>query len=211
MASRIMHLAIASELKKSISVNDENRFKLGSVMPDAVIDGNSHFKEKVSKGGKKVYNFTKFRELFIDRIKSDELYLGYYLHLVEDAVFRRFVYADYKWNPTIPGNVERLHNDYALLNTYVVERYGLKDNVVLPDGIESEEIAKMFKFGLVDFLLDMKQDFKPYSKGSIFFFTTRMADEYISKTVPVCLKEIKSLHTGGTLLNEHDWAWETNG
>ncbi|SFP84429.1 hypothetical protein SAMN04487928_109119 [Butyrivibrio proteoclasticus] len=39
-------------------------------------------------------------------MRQDDLYLGYYLHLVQDMCYRHFVYDKYHWNPMIPGNVE---------------------------------------------------------------------------------------------------------
>ena len=38
------------------------------------------------------------------------------MHLVQDLVYCRFAYEEHHWNPTLPGNVDRLHNDYALLD-----------------------------------------------------------------------------------------------
>lgn len=55
-------------------------------------------------------------------MKTDDLYLGYYLHLVQDICYRHFVYDKYKWNPMIPGNVEKLHKDYSIINIYVATR-----------------------------------------------------------------------------------------
>ena len=42
--------------------------------------------------------------------EQDALYFGYYLHLIQDLIFRRLMYEDYHWNPVPDGNVLRLHN-----------------------------------------------------------------------------------------------------
>ena len=89
------------------------------VNPDAVFI--SRPRTIVCGNSKKTYNLDKFISLFRNEIKSDDLYKGYYLHLIQDMIFRNLVYCKYKWNPTIPGTVLRLHNDYRLLNVYLIK------------------------------------------------------------------------------------------
>ena len=48
-------------------------------------------------------------------MKQDDLYLGYYLHLVQDLYYRNYLYVENHWNSAIPGNVEKLHHDYCVL------------------------------------------------------------------------------------------------
>ena len=52
-------------------------------------------------------------------MKKDDLYLGYYLHLIQDMLYRRVMYGEHGWNSSVPGNVEKLHRDYEILNEYV--------------------------------------------------------------------------------------------
>ena len=42
MGSRIMHLAIANELRKELPDLDRNRFLFGTLLPDAATEGNRH-------------------------------------------------------------------------------------------------------------------------------------------------------------------------
>jgi hypothetical protein len=125
MASSIIHLAITNELTKKYEFKDIARLKLGACLPDSGKGNSSHLKKSIWGGNKKVYDFEYFRLKFGDLMKSDDLYLGYYLHLIQDICYRHFMYDKYKWNPTIPGNVERLHNDYAIINHYVAVKYGI--------------------------------------------------------------------------------------
>ena len=114
MASRIIHLAITNGLIKNYQFKDANRLKFGAILPDVYAAGkstaDSHFKIGVCGNNKRTYDFTRFKALFSDLMKNDDLYLGYYLHLVQDILFRHYVYDEYHWNPTVPGNVERLHS-----------------------------------------------------------------------------------------------------
>ena len=126
MASSIVHLAITNELIKRHSFKNADRLKFGAVIADAGYDGNSHMKISLP-GGHKTYDFTSFRQMFEKKMYEDDLYLGYYLHLIQDVVFRHFVYDKYHWNPMIPGNIERLHRDYAIVNDYVIKKYSIEN------------------------------------------------------------------------------------
>ena len=88
MASSIIHLAITNELVKRLSFTDANRLKFGAVVVDAGVGGNkygnAHMKVNVQDGTKKTYDFDRYREMFGARMLKDDLYLGYYLHLVQD-------------------------------------------------------------------------------------------------------------------------------
>lgn len=53
MASRIIHLAITDCISEKYSYKDKNRLELGSVLPDAATNGNSHLKISISDGTKK--------------------------------------------------------------------------------------------------------------------------------------------------------------
>lgn len=142
-------------------------------------------------------------------MKSDDLYLGYYLHLIQDIIYRQFVYDDYKWNPTIEGNVEKLHNDYHLINTYVIQKYALENDIDFQEKFSKEEIFEIYPFGIDQLQIDLQNDFIPYSEGKIFFFTEQMADEYIHRAAEVCMKEIEAVRAEGELLDENRYAWKS--
>jgi protein-tyrosine phosphatase len=212
MASRIIHLAITKKILQNTIVRDANMLYLGTILPDAYNINRpstnvSHYKEDVCNGTKKTYNLTKFRSRFKDKICTNDLYLGYYLHLIQDIIYRRFVYDNYKWNPKIPGNVQKLHNDYRLINTYVIDKYNLKINIDISETFQDEEINNIYPFDVKQLLNDLENDFVPYKDGEIFFFTENMADEYIEKAVELCLEEIRALRNKTTLLDEMQYAW----
>ena len=86
MASSIVHLAITNELIKTHEFNNISRLKLGSVLPDAGEKDLGHLKIKIPETNKRTYtyDFERFREKFQNLLKTDDLYLGYYLHLIQD-------------------------------------------------------------------------------------------------------------------------------
>ena len=54
---------------------------------------------------------------------------------------------------------------------------------------------------------DLHQDFIPYDKGDIFFFTEKMADSFIEEAVEICQKEIESIFNGGQFMDQEIGAW----
>ena len=208
MASRTMHLAITSMLLDDLPLGDAERLMFGAVMPDAARGKESHFIVPAFGGAMNIYDLSAFRRAFGERLLSDELYLGYYLHLVQDAVYRRFIYGEQGWDPEVPGCIPKLHNDYRLLNPYIVSRCGLKAEPPVPENIEREGIFTLFPFALGEFMADFRRDFEPYSQGSVFFFTRQMAHAYIRQAVEICREELSALQKGGGHMDELAFAWK---
>ena len=119
---------------------------------------------------------------------TDDLYWGYYLHLVQDLLFRGFIYGKYNWDPHTDGNIDRLHDDYRKANTYLSKRHGLTFNIVLPENLNAEELSHI-------------AEFKP-RESPAFFFTGEMADEFIEIAVDGCLNELNALQKGVSVINE---------
>lgn len=212
MASRIIHYAVTKLVADKIQIEDKNRLFFGAILPDAYdlktfTMNKSHYKITICNGTKKTYDLTRFRHQFGNEMQTDDLYLGYYLHLIQDILYRQFIYGDYKWNPLIEGNVERLHNDYRLINTYVIQKYGLRNNILLPKDFSNEKICEICPFEIEKMMLDLQGDFENYNSSTVFFFTEKMADEYIAKAVNACLKEVEGLKTNDKLLDENQCAW----
>ena len=215
MASRVMHLAIAGEILKTVPIGDIERFRLGIVLPDAYKHNiqsatDSHLKYTIADGTKKTYNLAWFRKTYAEQLKNDSLYLGYYLHLIQDIVFRYFVYSLHNWDPQPQGNIARLHNDYKLLNRYVIGKYSLSDTLLVPDTISQEPIFDIYPFDTAQLCADFRSDFEEYANGAAFFFTQEMADAFITTATEKCLSEIRALQRGQSVIDETEWAWDRN-
>lgn len=212
MASRIMHLAVTECLLKQVTVKDKKRLQLGALLPDAPYHlaavNDSHFRTDVCNGIRKTYDLTKFRQLFMEEILSDDLYLGYYLHLIQDMMYRQFAYKEQGWDASVPGFVEQLYHDYTLLNGYVIHQYQLTETITVPEDFEKQRIQSMYRFDLKTFLENLKSDFTPCVGGEYFFFTPELADGYIKKAAEVCMREVKALQEGSLLFNELEYTWE---
>ncbi len=207
MASSMIHYAITCELIKKRKFNNPDRLKLGAVLVDAGYNGNSHLKISVAGGNKKTYDFEGFRTMYGELMKIDDLYLGYYLHLVQDVIYRHFVYDKYHWNPMIPGNVEKLHKDYAIGNYYVIQKYNLKNELIIPSDFEKESINKICAFDLDGLAESMNAYFILVEDDDIFFFTKEMTDEYISEAVTYCLRELDNIVNNKEGIDGYINAW----
>jgi hypothetical protein len=94
-----------------------------------------------------------------------------------------------------------------LINTYIIKKYGLKNHIEIPQRFQYEDVNEIYPFDLNQLLTDIKGDFIPYYKGEFFFFTEKMADEYIERAVELCFQEIKALREKLPLLDEKQYAW----
>ncbi len=212
MASRIMHYAIAKRIAQSCKVENFNRLLFGELLPDAYSGGkgtfDSHLKISVCGGSKKTCDLDKFRALFSRELREDDLYRGYYLHLVQDLCFRDFVYNKHGWNPLIPGNVERLHRDYALANRHIIETYELENKLFVPENFSEEVIHGLYPFDIEQLAKDFDTDFKPMQNGDYFFFTEGMADEFIEMACEHSVKELEALDQNKAYTDMYQAAWK---
>lgn len=216
MASRIMHLAISYELEKVLSIKDKNRFCIGHLLPDAVLSANkweinTHFVEIFDKGKRKHFNFYEFFDKYKKEIISDELYLGYYLHLIQDSIFRTILYNDLglislRRDPVF---LNELYRDYHILNGWAVKKYGLKCDFFVPDKFKSEKINKIFSFEIEDFINDMKSDFKDKINEQPKHFKIELAKKFIEKCVEICSSEYKEIMIGNHAIGAYEYYWKT--
>lgn len=208
MASSLIHLAITDELLRQFSFSSPQRLRLGSILPDAGT-GNSHLKITLCNGTKPTYDLDRFRHLFGERMQTDDLYLGYYLHLVQDLAYRQFLYGEHQWSPFVPGNIEKLHHDYALCNSAIVKRYGVHGPIDAPDDFAKEPIHALCGFDLTPFLQELETQFSSTKQGQAFFFTPELAADYIQKATRLCMQELSAQAQGTTSLPPIPFAWSS--
>ena len=94
MASGIVHLAITKKVCEQYKCKDRNRLNFGSVLPDFAADRQAaHMRAVVWGRNKRGYDLNRFRAEFGPKLLRDDLYLGYYLHLVQDVCHRQIMYT----------------------------------------------------------------------------------------------------------------------
>lgn len=207
MASRMMHLAAAVQLLHLLPEGmDVPRFLTGSIMVDsAPLERQaSHFLTQVD--GRKTYDIARFRAQYGHLLLTDGLVLGYYLHLLQDLVFRDHMYHVLRFNPRKPGYLAGLHSDYRRLNLLLADRYGLTaDFPIPPDAGPLADIAVFDMAGLPDALAE---DFTLPGAAEAFFLTEELAISYIDRAVGKCRDELHALTQGLPLTDPMDWMWQ---
>ena len=208
MASSIIHLAITETVAKDWNIKDPYRLRLGAVLPDGEVHGIRHLKIRICNATRSTYDLEVFRERFGEKIKKDDLYLGYYLHLIQDIIFRRFVYSVYHWDPLPAGNIERLYRDYEITNDYVIQKYGLEKTMLRRLDLSGEPILSLGEFDAAELVERIWRQFTPVEDTGIFFFTREMADEFIEMASVICREELQKLADGKTGMSSSEWSWE---
>ena len=214
MAQRTVHYLLG-EMLIDCGVKDVDRFRIGNLLPDAIEstafrDLTHYTKSELIDGKTRKYSdFEAFRREFAPLVESDGLYLGYYLHLVEDACCR------VQWDELgILGrirdfdDVRRLHRDYHILNGYIVRRWGIEDSLVMPEGFENEPVTRIYPFLLTDFLTEMRGDFDDPARGETVFVTERTIDSFVEDYLDICRDALRRILTGAEPLDPKTLCWK---
>ena len=208
MASSMIHLAIVQGMRKEVSFRDINCLFLGVILPDGAVAGNSHLKKKICENTRYTYDLEFFRDRYGKYMEKDDLYLGYYLHLIQDMLYRRFMYGEHGWNSSVPGNVEKLHRDYEILNEYVSKKYGLSQEMIQELDLTKEPLAQLAEFDVKGLIKEVRGEFVQRKEEKLSILTRQMADEYIVRATEFCVEELKALSKGKSGLDSTVWSWE---
>ena len=213
MAQRTIHYLIGEELIP-MGVRDVDRFRVGNVLPDAIEDlvyrNLTHYQADTQVGGQslRISDFERFRRDFAPLVETDGLYLGYYMHLVEDACYRRFwKKIGFPERHMTREKVAVLHNDYHLLNAYIVRSRRLRDELVYPADFESEPVNRLYPFLLKDFLAEMRGDFTEDLRGTTHYMTEALLEEYLTGAMDVCRDALRRILSGGEPLDPRSLTW----
>lgn len=162
MASSLMHYAITDKILQLFPMHDGARLRFGAVLPDASVNKRkTHFRVYNEKLGIRLYDLEAYRAQFGERMQKDDLYLGYYLHLIEDALYRKTLYDTFGWNPYTPESTARMHHDYTLLNRHFIQKYNIRDDLAVPENFTQELIFAFEPFDAEGLLRSIHQNFVP--------------------------------------------------
>lgn len=204
MASRIMHLAVARMLENEVGQffdkNEFDRFRFGSLLPDASATKESHFPVYNVDGHcrQKTFDLAGFLALYEKQMRTDPLYLGYYLHLMQDVLFRKMMYTETAYDPHVPGNISLLYEDYRVIGKRLISQFRLTPPPV-PDGLEKErDLFGRFPFRLNAFAEELKTDFlfgglDVPETGNTHFLHLEIAERFLSESVSCCATGIRNL------------------
>ncbi len=199
MASLLMHLAGIKEIIDSGYLRENEHFYLGSILPDGtskddLIHTKTHF-TKIDLDKKRYIDFEEFRGKFSIEISTNYLYLGYYLHLLQDAVYRKMLGSnfdvlkhsnedDFRFN---------LYSDYQLINRYLTDKYAL-DKVIVH---KVELPSKIGNIAVFD--IDKLRDDVTLQTSSVVidddyhYLNKDMVDEWLDTSTSVLKREVINL------------------
>ena len=192
-----MHYAIGKRISQIYDVTDRERFCFGNLYPDACPGEKkqeSHLME-TGKDGLRYYNLTKFRERYLDLMREDPLVLGYYIHIVEDMIFRKFLQNVKRYKKVDKYPVIDMYHDYNNVNGFLVQKYELPDEIEIPDFIPDFIDVKLHP----DFIAATYKRFtKMPQEGECILLDEALTDQYINTAIFKCTKELLFLRDGGS-------------
>jgi hypothetical protein len=204
MASRLIHYLIAEEIASEYKQIDRDRFVYGALLPDLSLheDGSydtAHYSEKLIEAKTKGINWHKFRNKYYHQMGCDSLYLGYYCHLIMDALWFFEIADKYiRIHPYPERKVyyQKSYEDYKKLNYLLSKKFDLKYHMPTIDNIEIEEV----NLSLHDqFFEGLKGDIT-YSditdKTKLKLYSYDVIIDYLEKAKELCINELKAFGIG---------------
>ena len=211
MAQRTIHLLLGKIMLEQVKIKNPDRFLLGNVLPDAIeslsLRNTSHFIKELEQEDKWYFDLYGFREQYGDLMVVDDLYLGYYMHLVEDAFYRDFFYNGHCSMPRTREEVPLLHQDYHILNSYIVQKYQLQNILDLAIPLKDTPLLDLTAFFVDEFLTELSHDFTEQIQGKTTFLTESLLDQFIEHFLPLAIEEAKSIRNGASILKVTDFTW----
>ena len=182
MASSMIHIAVASEINKSLN-RDSSKLLIGSIAPDlAKITGDnkerSHFIVRQ-------YTNIPDMSLFLKKYKKhmdDDFVIGYHIHLYTDYLwFKYFIPEIYSYNiiKKLDGTTVRctesqmqkyIYNDYTNLNIRLLDEYDLDLKIFYNDLPKFKDIIEEIRMDKLNLLID---------KTSLIIENTKLRKEYV--------------------------------
>ena len=215
MASSLTHLAAARRILDQIEIRDPERFRLGEILPDAAVDkfvsfDSLHYKKTDPETRIRIFDLARFREEFTDHLQ-DSLYLGYYCHLIQDAIFRWFCFAYKHLQTLVPAwdgeTIQKLYHDYSLLNHPLIERYA----ITVPEAMDltDEPIVNIAPLDVPAFLdgIHAYYDEPAPEPPEPYLFSWTDVEEYLDMVCEACVTEIRNIQNGAGLLSGHEWEY----
>lgn len=102
--------------------------------------------------------------------------------------------------------MERLYNDYFLLNSYCKQKFHVDCDIELPTNFCQEKINDISSFCVVK--MTPKEEIDIIHKGPATIFGESMLDEFLNRYLPVCAKEAKAVRKQSTALSPMDFKWD---
>lgn len=203
MPSRLIHYLVGNELTKRLEIKDGDRFMAGNLYPDCVEGpggrsgrkGESHFTPPEKKN-KWIWRY--YREAFCKKygncLKDDELYLGYYCHLLTDIVWREVVirevrepYRDMEFSVFS----KPLYRDYHRLNEILRKEYKMEYKTIPKYPCNIDEVQPEL---WVEYIQELEEDFCEVTDAKVTdleILDYGKIRTFVTKAIESCIEEVK--------------------
>lgn len=201
MASNIIHYTISKRISEKLEVEDLERFLFGaSIAPDASSheDGSydkAHFQGWSADCSRKGMDWSLFEKKYRDCFDTDSLYLGYWCHLVQDAIWFHDIVDKYVriYPKEIRKNYyQKGYSDYKRLNYLLAKEYNLEAPSFSRLDIPVKEVREdIIQIRLSAFYEQFH--FTECTKNELELYTWDMVLNYIENCAEFCIREIEAM------------------
>lgn len=209
MPSRLIHYLIAEEIAKTNKQFNRDRFVYGVLLPDLSMheDGSydrAHYGENLIENKIRGINWIKFNDKYHHRMICDSLYLGYYCHLIMDALwFSKIVDKFIGIHPYAERKTyyQKSYEDYKILNYLLSKEYSLQYHIPMIDNIDIEEVNLSLRNTYFE---ELKEDITNPSiadKKDLKLYPYDVIIDYIKQARELCINELETFYKGIEFMN----------
>ena len=215
MASSLTHLGAARRIMDRTRIEQPERFRLGQILPDcsavpAQYTKRTHYRKVDPETGIRIFDLLSFRKEY-GHLLEDDLYLGYYCHLIQDAVFRWFCFAHKRLQDLVPvwdhEATQKMYHDYSLQNRPLIDRYEIK----VPEDLDlaGEPILTIAPMEVGKFLMGIREYYTTPAPEppEPFLYSLQDTEEFLDIACEACIKEIEAVKQGAPRLTGREWEY----
>lgn len=207
MASAVIHMAVASEINKTLK-RDNNKLLIGTIAPDiskfiGMTKVESHFLESENDN---VPNLEKFLIKYKDKL-NDDFVMGYFIHLFTDYLWFKYFVTEFYHNNMITkldgtvveckGNMFGLYiyNDYTNLNTRLLDEYDLDLKIFYNELPEFKNIIEEIPMDKINIIVNqMAIIIQNSRKNKDFIFNIENIKTFIELSTNLILSKIMEIN-----------------
>ena len=206
MASAIIHMAVASEINKTLKRLD-NKLLIGTIAPDiSKFIGRtkleSHFLDSVDND---IPNLEKFLLKYKDKL-TDDFVMGYYIHLFTDYLWLKYFVPNFYQDNMVTkldGTVVEckgkmldlyIYNDYTNLGMRLLDEYNLNLKIFYNDIPELENIIEEIPMDKINIIVNQVANIIEKSREyKEFIFNIENIKLFIKLSTELILSKIKEI------------------
>ncbi len=208
MPARMIHYLVAEEVAKQVTIENRNRFKIGSLCPDMSTreDGSKHITHFMEIHGEvKGCNWNTFLSKYGDRMKQDDFYVGVLCHLITDAIWFHDIMEIRIRSKFQSEEAHRImfqngYADYHRLNYILRNEFALMHHLEEDKDIELDGLRMDLYDDVVQGLYKDFNEDPVAQKEELEIYTYDMSLECIRTCIKECVTAINALRKGESLI-----------